>query len=68
MMATVAARVGALAGTDLRLIPFTAVLSLISNHVAADTCRPHCGQEGQRITGVVVGACDPMRGCLVSGS
>ncbi len=45
MTAALAARAGALAGLDPRLIPFTAVLSLIRGHVTADTCCPHCGKR-----------------------
>jgi hypothetical protein len=37
--------VGAGPGLDPDLIPFTAVLSLIRGHVAADTCCPHCGKR-----------------------
>jgi len=45
MIATAAARAAAEAGTDPRLIPFTAVLALVRAHVAADTCCPHCGHR-----------------------
>jgi Transposase DDE domain/Insertion element 4 transposase N-terminal len=45
MTAALAARAGALAGLDPRLIPFTAVLSLIRGHVTADRCCPHCGKR-----------------------
>jgi DDE family transposase/transposase IS4-like protein len=45
MVATAAARAAAQAGTDPRLIPFTAVLGLVRAHVAADTCCPHCGHR-----------------------
>jgi len=45
MTATLAARAAAQAGLDPDLIPFTAVLSLIRSHVAADTCCPHCGKR-----------------------
>ena len=44
-MATAAARAAAEAGTDPRLIPFTAVLGLVRSHVAADTCCRHCGHR-----------------------
>jgi hypothetical protein len=46
--ATAAARAAAEAGTDPRLIPFTAVLSLIRGHVAADTRCRHCGLRSAR--------------------
>jgi hypothetical protein len=45
MTATAAARAAALAGTDPRLIPFTAVLALIRAHVTADICCQHCGRR-----------------------
>jgi Insertion element 4 transposase N-terminal/Transposase DDE domain len=45
MTATLAARAAAAAGTDPDLIPFTAVLSLLRGHIAADTCCPHCGKR-----------------------
>jgi hypothetical protein len=45
MTATAAARAAAEAGTDPRLIPFAPVLALIRDHVAADTCCPHCGHR-----------------------
>ena len=45
MTATLAARAAGQAGLDPDLIPFTAVLSLIRGHVAADTCCPHCGKR-----------------------
>ena len=45
MTATIAARAAGQAGLDPRLIPFTAVLSLIRGHVTADTCCPHCGKR-----------------------
>jgi hypothetical protein len=45
IVATAAARAAAQAGTDPRLIPFTAVLALVRSHVAADTCCPHCGHR-----------------------
>ena len=48
MTATAAARAAALAGTDPRLIPFTAVLGLIRGHVTADTCCRHCGHRPAR--------------------
>jgi hypothetical protein len=43
MTATLAARAAGQAGLDPDLIPFTAVLSLIRGHIAADVCCPHCG-------------------------
>ena len=45
MTATLAARAASQAGIDPDLIPFTAVLSLIRGHIAADTCCPHCGKR-----------------------
>jgi hypothetical protein len=45
MTATLAARAAGQARLDPDLIPFTAVLSLIRGHVAADTCCPHCGKR-----------------------
>ena len=45
IVATAAARAAAGAGTDPRLIPFTAVLGLVRAHVAADTRCRHCGQR-----------------------
>ena len=45
MTATLAARAAGAAGTDPDLIPFTAVLSLIRGHIAADACCPHCGKR-----------------------
>ena len=45
MVATATARAAAEAGTDPRLIPFTAVLGLVRAHVAADTCCPHCSHR-----------------------
>ena len=44
-MATAAARAAAEAGTDPRLIPFTAVLGLVRAHVAADVRCRHCGHR-----------------------
>jgi DDE family transposase/transposase IS4-like protein len=43
--ATAAARAAAGTGTDPRLIPFTAVLSIVRTHVAADTRCRHCGHR-----------------------
>ena len=45
IVATAAARAAAVAGTDPRLIPFTAVLALVRDHVAADVCCRHCGHR-----------------------
>jgi hypothetical protein len=45
MTATLAACAASTAGLDPDLIPFTAVLSLIRGHIAADTCCPHCGKR-----------------------
>jgi len=45
MTATLAARAAGTAGLDPDLIPFTAVLSLIRGHIAADACCPHCGKR-----------------------
>jgi hypothetical protein len=45
MTAAIAARAAGQAGIDPRLIPFTAVLSLIRGHVTADTCCPHCNKR-----------------------
>ena len=45
MTATIAARAAASAGTDPDQIPFTAVLSLIRDHVTADARCPHCGKR-----------------------
>ena len=43
IVATAAARAAAEAGTEPRLIPFTAVLGLIRDHVAAGVRCRHCG-------------------------
>jgi hypothetical protein len=43
MIAALAARTAAGAGTGLAAVSFTAVLSLVRDHVAADACCPHCG-------------------------
>jgi hypothetical protein len=43
MVAALAARAAAAAGTGLAAVSFTAVLSLVREHVAADACCPHCG-------------------------
>jgi hypothetical protein len=59
MTATAAARAAALAGTDPRLIPFTAVLGLIRSHVTADTCCRHCGHRPARPD-------DPLAGLLAA--
>jgi hypothetical protein len=43
--ATAAARAAAEAGTDPRLIPFTAVLAIVRAHIAADVPCRHCGHR-----------------------
>ena len=45
IVATAAARAAAEAGTDPRLIPFTAVLGLVRAHVATDIPCRHCGHR-----------------------
>ena len=45
MIAAMAARAAVTAGTSLAAVSFTAVLSLVRDHVAADTCCPHCGKR-----------------------
>jgi Transposase DDE domain/Insertion element 4 transposase N-terminal len=45
IVATTAARAAVQAGTGPGLIPFAPVLALIREHVAADTCCPHCGHR-----------------------
>jgi hypothetical protein len=45
MIATLAARAAAAAGTGIAAVSFTAVLSLVREHVAADACCPHCGRR-----------------------
>jgi Transposase DDE domain/Insertion element 4 transposase N-terminal len=45
IVATAAARAAAEAGTDPRLIPFTAVLGLVRAHVAADVPCRHCSHR-----------------------
>jgi hypothetical protein len=45
IVATAAARAAAEAGTDPRLIPFTAVLGLVRAHVASDIPCRHCGHR-----------------------
>jgi hypothetical protein len=45
IVATAAARAAAGAGTDPRLIPFTAVLGLVRAHVASDIPCRHCGHR-----------------------
>jgi hypothetical protein len=45
MIAAMAARAAAAAGTSIAAVSFTAVLSLVRDHVAADTCCPHCGKR-----------------------
>ena len=41
------------AGTGIAAVSFTAVLSLVRDHVAADACCPHCGYRP-------AGAADPL--------
>jgi hypothetical protein len=45
MIAAMAARAAAAAGTSIAAVSFTAVLSLARGHVAANTCCRHCGQR-----------------------
>jgi hypothetical protein len=45
MIAAMAARAAVTAGTGLAAVSFTAVLSLVREHAAADTCCRHCGQR-----------------------
>jgi hypothetical protein len=45
MIAALAARAAKSAGTSLAAVSFTAVLSLVREHVAADACCPHCGKR-----------------------
>ncbi len=45
MIAAMAARAAVTAGAGLAAVSFTAVLSLVRDHVAADTCCRHCGQR-----------------------
>ena len=45
MIAAMAARAAAAAGTSIAAVSFTAVLSLVRDHVAADVCCRHCGQR-----------------------
>jgi hypothetical protein len=45
MMAAVAARAAGQAGLDPDRIPFTAVLSLVRGHIAAEARCPHCGKR-----------------------
>ena len=45
MIAAMAARAAAAAGTGIAAVSFTAVLSLVRDHVAADTCCRHCGHR-----------------------
>ena len=52
MIAALAAAAAAAAGTSLAAVSFTAVLSLVREHVAADACCPHCGKRPA--------ACDPL--------
>jgi hypothetical protein len=45
MIAALAATAAAAAGSRLAAVSFTAVLSLVRDHVAADTCCRHCGKR-----------------------
>jgi hypothetical protein len=45
MIAAMAARAAVMASTGLAAVSFTAVLSLVRDHVAADTCCRHCGKR-----------------------
>jgi hypothetical protein len=45
MIAAMAARAAAAAGTSLAAVSFTAVLSLVRDHVTADACCRHCGKR-----------------------
>jgi hypothetical protein len=45
MIAALAARTAAAAGTSLAAVSFTAVLALVRDHLAADACCPHCGHR-----------------------
>jgi hypothetical protein len=45
MIAAMAARAAVAAGTGLAAVSFTAVLSLVRDHAAADTCCRHCGKR-----------------------
>jgi hypothetical protein len=45
MIAALAARTAAAAGTGMAAVSFTAVLSLVRDHIAADTCCRHCGKR-----------------------
>src|SRR5487761_1576629 len=59
MTATLAARAAQAAGIDPDLIPFTAMLTLIRDHVTADTCCQHCGKRpasGNNPIGLLIAA------------
>ena len=45
MIAAMAARAAVAAGTGLAAVSFTAALSLVRDHVTADTCCRHCGKR-----------------------
>jgi len=45
MIAGMAARAAAAAGTSLAAVCFTAVLALVRDHVTADACCPRCGHR-----------------------
>jgi hypothetical protein len=55
IVATATARAAAMAGTDPRLIPFTAVLGLIRAHVTADTRCRHCGHWPASANNLITG-------------
>ena len=45
MIAAMAARAAAAAGTSIAAVSFTAVLALVRDPAAADVCCRHCGQR-----------------------
>jgi hypothetical protein len=45
MIAGMAARAAAAAGTSIAAVCFTAVLALVRDHLSADACCPHCGRR-----------------------
>ncbi|HEX9042628.1 MAG TPA: IS4 family transposase [Trebonia sp.] len=45
MIAALAARAAAAAGTGIAAVSFTAVLALVRDHLAADACCPRCGRR-----------------------
>lgn len=48
MVAAMAARAAHAAGTGIAAVSFAAVMALVRDHVAADTCCPHCGKRPAR--------------------